>query len=164
MYWLFSVPGDFQGSLSVPPVLQHKMYFLYSVTNSSLKNVWPFVWRNLNPLHPRMLCAKFDRYRPLDFKENDKNVKCYDKVNKNNNLITMENGNISIHQIRKAHLSFNFSSGELIIKFNQTDWHILRQTYKDRNTDIHLSTYIAVHKQSILLYTIIFSSYIKAIQ
>ena len=73
----------------------------------------------------------------------------------------MENGNISIHQIRKAHLSFNFSSGELIIKFNQTDWHILRQTYKDRNTDIHLSTYIAVLKQSILLYTIIFFSYIK---
>ena len=26
---------------------------------SPLKMVWSFIWKNLNPLHPRMLCAKF---------------------------------------------------------------------------------------------------------
>ena len=26
---------------------------------SPMRRVWPFIWTNLNPLHPRMLCAKF---------------------------------------------------------------------------------------------------------
>ena len=35
------------------------MYFYYLATISSWKRVWPFIWIKLNPLHPRMLCAKF---------------------------------------------------------------------------------------------------------
>ena len=35
------------------------MYFHYFVIISPWKRVGPFVWTNLNPLHPRMLCAKF---------------------------------------------------------------------------------------------------------
>ena len=36
------------------------MYFPYFVFISPWKRVWPFIWTNLNPLHPRMFCANFD--------------------------------------------------------------------------------------------------------
>ena len=36
------------------------MYFCYFVIIFSLKRAGSFMWKNLNPLHPRMLCAKFD--------------------------------------------------------------------------------------------------------
>ena len=36
------------------------MYFRYFVFISPWKRAGPFIWTNLNPLHPRMLCAKFD--------------------------------------------------------------------------------------------------------
>ena len=35
------------------------MYFRYFVIICPWKRVGPFIWINLNPLHPRMLCAKF---------------------------------------------------------------------------------------------------------
>ena len=34
------------------------MYFYYFVIISPWKKVGPFIWTNLNPLHPRMLCVK----------------------------------------------------------------------------------------------------------
>ena len=35
------------------------MYFRYFVIISAWKRVGSFIWTNLHPLHPRMLCAKF---------------------------------------------------------------------------------------------------------
>ena len=35
------------------------MYFRYFVIISPWKRVGTFIWRNLNPYHPRMLCVKF---------------------------------------------------------------------------------------------------------
>ena len=35
------------------------MYFRYFIINPPWRRVGPFIWKNLNPLHPRMLCAKF---------------------------------------------------------------------------------------------------------
>ena len=35
------------------------MYFCYFVIICPWKRAGPFIWINLNPLHPRMLCAKF---------------------------------------------------------------------------------------------------------
>ena len=35
------------------------MYFRYFITISPWNRAGPFFWTNLNPLHPRMLCAKF---------------------------------------------------------------------------------------------------------
>ena len=39
--------------------LLSSMYFRYFVIISLWKRAGPFIWTNLNPLHPRMLCAKF---------------------------------------------------------------------------------------------------------
>ena len=47
------------------------MYFPYLVIISPWKRAWPFIWTNLNPLHSRMLCAKFGSGSG----EEDKNVK-----------------------------------------------------------------------------------------
>ena len=35
------------------------MYFHYFLIISPWKRAGPFIWTNLNPFHPRMLCAKF---------------------------------------------------------------------------------------------------------
>ena len=35
------------------------MYFQYFVIISPWKWAGPFIWKNLNPLHPEMLCANF---------------------------------------------------------------------------------------------------------
>ena len=35
------------------------MYFRYFVIICPWKSAEPFIWINMNPLHPRMLCAKF---------------------------------------------------------------------------------------------------------
>ena len=35
------------------------IYFCYFVIISLWTRVWPFIWTNLNPHPPRMLCAKF---------------------------------------------------------------------------------------------------------
>ena len=35
------------------------MYFRYFLIISPWKRAGPFIWTNLNPLQPRMLCAKF---------------------------------------------------------------------------------------------------------
>ena len=40
-------------------ILILSMYFRYFVIISPFKRAGPFVWTNLNPFHPRMLCAKF---------------------------------------------------------------------------------------------------------
>ena len=36
------------------------MHFCYFVIIIPWKRAWPFIWINLNPLHPRMLCVKFN--------------------------------------------------------------------------------------------------------
>ena len=60
-----------------PVVLEKKffkissMYIYYFVIVSPLKSVWPFVWTNLNPLHPRNHRAKFGLNWPSGYGEKD---------------------------------------------------------------------------------------------
>ena len=54
------------------------MSFRYGVIIYCWKRAWPFIWTNLNPLHPRMLCAKFGWICLCGSWEEDENV--YDKV------------------------------------------------------------------------------------
>ena len=39
-----------------------------------LEKAGPFIWKNLNPLHPRMLCAQFGWNWPSGSREEDENV------------------------------------------------------------------------------------------
>ena len=50
-------------------------YFCDIVIISSLKRAWPFIYTNLNPLHPRILCTKFAWNWPSASGEEDENVK-----------------------------------------------------------------------------------------
>ena len=50
------------------------MYFHYFVIISPWKRAGPFIWTNLNHLHPRMLCAKFGWNWPSVSGEEDENV------------------------------------------------------------------------------------------
>ena len=47
------------------------MYFRYFVIISPWKRAGPFIWTTLNPLHPRMLCAKFGWNWPSGSREED---------------------------------------------------------------------------------------------
>ena len=69
--------GCFVPSLvEIGPVVLEKtlilsMYFRYFVIISPWKRAGPFIWTNLNPLHPRMLCAKFGWNWPSGSGEED---------------------------------------------------------------------------------------------
>ena len=56
--------------------LVSSIYFRYFVFISPWKRAGPFIWTNLNSLHPRMLCAKFGWNWPSGSGEEDENVKC----------------------------------------------------------------------------------------
>ena len=47
------------------------MYFYYLVIISPWKREGPFIWTKLNPLHPRLLCAKFGWNWPSGSGEED---------------------------------------------------------------------------------------------
>ena len=51
------------------------MYFRFFVIISPWKKAGPFIWTNLNPLYPKMLCAKFGWNWPSGSGEEDENVK-----------------------------------------------------------------------------------------
>ena len=63
----FPLPKDFVPNLvEISQVVLEKkifklslIYFRYFVIISPFKRAGPFIWKNLNPLHPRMLCGKF---------------------------------------------------------------------------------------------------------
>jgi hypothetical protein len=38
---------------------------------SPLKRTWPIIWRNLNSLHARIICTKFDWIWPAGSGEDD---------------------------------------------------------------------------------------------
>ena len=78
------------------------MYFHYFVIISPWKRAEPFIWTNLNPLHPRMLCAKFGWNWPSSSGEEDENVKIYRQTDGRTDGQTEDGRQV----IRKAHLSF----------------------------------------------------------
>ena len=73
------------------------MHFPYFVIIWSLKRLWTFIWRHLNPLCPRILCAKFGWNWLSGSWEEDENVK---------RLKTDRLTDGGQQAIRKAHLSF----------------------------------------------------------
>ena len=57
------------------------IYFRNFVIISPGKRAEPFIWTNLNPLHPRVNYPKFGWNWPSGFKEEDENVKSLTSTN-----------------------------------------------------------------------------------
>ena len=72
---------------------------------SPLGRAWPFIWTNLNPLHPRILCAKFGWNWPNGFGEEDENVKNLQTDGQTDRQTDGQTDD-GRQVIRKAHLSF----------------------------------------------------------
>ena len=86
-----------------PVVLEKKIfkYFHYFLIITPWKRAWPFIWKKtLNPLHPRMLCAKFGSNRPSGSGEEDLNVKSLRTDARTDRRIDGQTDDM-----RKAHLS-----------------------------------------------------------
>ena len=99
--WMLFTKGCFVTSLvEIGPVVLEKkilksfsIYFYYFIMIFPLRRAWPFIWTNLNPIHPRMFCATFDWNLTSGSGEENKNVKG----------LQTDDGR---QGIRKAHLSF----------------------------------------------------------
>ena len=80
------------------------MYFCYFVIIFPWKGQCPpVIWRNLNPLHPGILCAKFGWNCPSSSGEEDEHVKSLQTDGR-----TDRHTDDGWQVIRKAHLSFQF--------------------------------------------------------
>ena len=82
------------------------MYFRYFLIISPWKRAGPFIWTNLNLLHPRMLCAKFGWNWPSSSGEEDENVK---------SLQTDRQTDDGRQVIRKAHVSFQLRWAKICV-------------------------------------------------
>ena len=85
------------------------MYFRYFITISPWRRVWPFIWTNMNPLHPGILCAMFGWNWPSGSGEEDENVKSLQTERQTDGQTDGQmDGRTDDGQqvIRKAHLSF----------------------------------------------------------
>ena len=76
--WIPFTQGCFLPSLlEIGPVILEKkiLNFRNFVIIPPWKRAGPFIWTNLNPLYPSMLCAKFGCNWPSGSGEEDENVK-----------------------------------------------------------------------------------------
>ena len=89
------------------------MYFLYFVIISPWKRAWPFIWTNLNPLHPRMLCAKFGWNWPSSSGEEDENVKSLQTDRQTDRWTDGRMDGQTTDDRWSEKLTWAFSSGEL---------------------------------------------------
>jgi hypothetical protein len=76
-----------------------------------LRRVIPFLWRNLNPLHPRMICAKSGQNWPSSSREEVENVKVYRQTDRQ-----IDAGQ---RAIRKAHLIFQLRWAKNVICYRK---------------------------------------------
>ena len=85
------------------------MYFYYFVIVSPGKRAGTFNWSKLNPLHSRMLCAKFGWNWPNESGEEDENVRSLQtdgRTDRRTDGRTDRQADDGRQVIRKAHLSF----------------------------------------------------------
>ena len=127
------------------------MYFRCSLIISPLKRAGPFIWTNLNPLYPRMLCAKFGWNWPSGSGE-DENVKSL-QTDRQTDGWTDDGQQV----IRKAHLSFQLrwaknndhlfthNTISLMSLYNQSGiWKSLRIQTASIETVLFLSVFSAI--------------------
>ena len=89
----------------------HLCIFRNFLIISPWKGTGPFIWTNLNPLHPNMLCAKFGWNWLSGSEEEDENVKSLWQIcqlTTTTTTTTTDNG-----QVWSEKLTWAFGSGEL---------------------------------------------------
>ena len=98
------------------------MYFHDFVIISPWKRAGPFIRTNLNPLYPRMFCAKFDWNWPSGSGEEDENVKSLRQWRQR------QRRRRTTDKFWSEKLTWAFGSGELKM------WKVYRRT--NRQTDV----------------------------
>ena len=81
--WISIISGSFHINFSFTGsvVLEKKIFkwhhpiFAFSWLSPLWRGAWSFIWTNLNPLHPRMICTKFGWIWPIGSWEEVENVK-----------------------------------------------------------------------------------------
>ena len=89
------------------------IYFRYFVIISPWKRAVPFIWTDLNPLHPRMLCAKFGWNWPSGSEEEDENVKSLQTDGQTDRQTDRRTDRQTTDDRWSEKLTWHFSSGEL---------------------------------------------------
>ena len=108
------------------------IYFYYFPIISPLGRAWPFIWTNLNPLYPGILCAKFGWNWPSGPGEEDENVKSL-QTDRQTDRRTDGRTEDGRHVIRKAHLSLQLKWAK---KYSRTKSEIEIQSVADILTKI----------------------------
>ena len=137
------------------------MYFCYFVIISTLKRAGSFIWTNLNPLHPRMLCAKFGWNWPCGSWRED--FKFHTCIFVFLNYLPLERAWLfiwsnlnSIHQrILCAKFGWNWSSG-----YGEEDQNVKSLRQQRRTTDkfwsekVHLSLRLRSAKMMLMYFSL----------
>ena len=97
------------------------MYFRYVLIIYSWKQAGPFIWTNLNPLHPRILCAKFGWNWPSGSGEEDENVKSFQTDRQTDGRTDRRTDRQPTDDRWSEKLTWAFSSGELKM-FEKHKW------------------------------------------
>ena len=103
------------------------MFFCYFLIISSWKNVWPFIWINLNSLHPSMYCAKFSwNWSGGSWEENIKMWKVYDNANDDTTTRT-DSGHILIRKFFLKSLKNKIWSrdNQIYISIHIQKWYLI---------------------------------------
>ena len=97
------------------------IYFYYFPITciSPFGRAWPFIWTNLNPLHPGILCAKFDWNWPSGSGEENENVKSLQTDRQTDGQTDRQ----TTDDRWSEKLTWAFSSGEL--KMKHTFWPLI---------------------------------------
>ena len=99
------------------------MNFRYFAIISPLGRAWPFIWTNLNPLYPGILCVKFSWNWPSGSGEEDENVKSLQTDGQSDGRTDRQ----TTDDRWSEKLTWAFSTGELKkVNFGQNYNQILR--------------------------------------
>ena len=96
-----------------------RLLFRYSPPHHS-KRIWPFFWKKMNLLHPRMFCVKYDWAWPSCSGEKDENVKSLQRWRRTtkkfrSEKLTWAYGCTDVHITFSPHFMICFVSQKLFL-------------------------------------------------
>ena len=123
------------------------MYFHYFLIISPWKRAWPFIWTNLNPHHPRILCAKFGWNWPCCSWEEVQNVKCLQTDGQTDGR-TDRRTNDGQQEIRKAHLTFQLRCAKNCMLFKHCNYNVSKRLLFHNFSRSNCKSYINTTSQT----------------